>query len=467
VRLDGLPLAIELAGAYLRYRSGASFAGYQELLGESTTSALYQTTFDSFTKHDADIASALVVHEALIEEAPALPDVLRALTWSASAAVSRSLLAALLPKHSPGALRQALDNGVSIRLLRRVPDADRYAIHRLVAEVRREQVEPPIDWLLATARRLADWFEERRNEFDQLEAYEADLDHLDEWTRRVEPHDPALAARLMWLQAYPPYHRGQPDLILDRLEQARTLFDTSGADDPEFDSHLLHDLSTALWMKGRHPEALPPAEAALAARRSTLGEGHPETARSLANIGTTLHELGRHEEALKKAEAALTLRGKALGGEHPETAHSLASVGAVLHSLGRHEEALERTEAALAARRAALGEGHPDTAHSLAGVGAVLHSLGRHEKAQNRLETAIGYLDESLGESHSVTLDIVGHLAAVYAARKQARRGLLLVKSRMRLADKALPVYAKLRALRADLSRQVPGTRQRPRKRRK
>lgn len=248
--LDGLPLAIELAGAYLRYRPAATYTGYLELFEEGVTSALSRGDFDSFTKHDAYVASALVLHDRLIEDAPALPTILKVLTWSASAAMSRGLLQALLPDVSPADLREALDLGESLRLLRRVPDRDRYAIHRLVAEVRREGEAPAAEWVTAMARRVSLWFKERRIEFGELEAYEADLDHLDEWTSRVEPHDQALAAELIWLQAYPPYHRGQHNLILDRLNKARDLFDASGVDDPEFDAHLLHDLSTALAMGG-------------------------------------------------------------------------------------------------------------------------------------------------------------------------------------------------------------------------
>ncbi|CAN5563283.1 hypothetical protein BH23BAC4_BH23BAC4_05390 [soil metagenome] len=256
-RLDGLPLAIELAGAYLRYRPAATYTGYLEMFEEGATRALSRGDLDSFTQHDADVASALVLHDRLIEDAPALPTVLKVLTWSASAAMSRSLLQAILPDVSPADLREALDLGESLRLLRSVPDTDRYAIHRLVAEVRREGEAPAADWVAEVARRVAEWFKERRNEFRELEAYEADLDHLDEWTTRVEPHDQSLAARLMWLQAYPPFHRGQPDLILDRLKKARDLFDASNVNDPELDAHLLHDFSTALGMGGAsQPSAL-------------------------------------------------------------------------------------------------------------------------------------------------------------------------------------------------------------------
>ena len=182
-RLDGLPLALELAGAYLQHRN-IPFEDYHALLDRNLPEVLANRLLTSFTKHDADLASTLAVHEHILEEAPALQDVLRVFTWSASSAMSVSLMRAILLDHSDLDIQQALDLGEALRLLTLVPGTRRYAIHRLVAEVRRAQDMPSSEWTLAAAQRVAAWFRERRSDFESLGAYELDFDHLDAWGER-------------------------------------------------------------------------------------------------------------------------------------------------------------------------------------------------------------------------------------------------------------------------------------------
>jgi len=400
-RLDGLPLALELAGAYLQHR-GTSFEHYHGLLETSLTEALENDLLASFTKHDADLASALTVHESIVEAHPALREVLDVLTWSASAPMSSSLLQNVLPDLSPVELQKALDLGVTLRLLKRVPE-QRYAIHRLVAEVRRAQTVPGNEWKQTTARRVADWFRGRRDDFTSLGAYELNLAHLNTWNERVREIDPKLAAECIWLQAYPAYHRGQAAMAEERVRMARAVSGAPAEGYEELEAHLKNDHGTTLNLLGRYEEALAFKEQALTIRRAALGEEHPDTAASLNNVGYTLGALGRHEEALEFQEQALAIRRAALGEKHPDTAASLSNVGSTLAELGRYEEALAFQKQALTIRRAALGEEHPDTATSLNNVGSTLGALGRHEEALEFMQKALAIYSAALGEEHPGT----------------------------------------------------------------
>ncbi|MFF0042192.1 tetratricopeptide repeat protein, partial [Streptomyces mirabilis] len=81
----------------------------------------------------------------------------------------------------------------------------------------------------------------------------------------------------------------------------------------------LGNLASTLSDLGRHPEALPLEERALAITETALGPDHPDTALRLGNLASTLSDLGRHPEALPLEERALAITETALGPDHPTT----------------------------------------------------------------------------------------------------------------------------------------------------
>ncbi|MGW3913040.1 tetratricopeptide repeat protein [Streptomyces sp. NPDC005070] len=91
---------------------------------------------------------------------------------------------------------------------------------------------------------------------------------------------------------------------------------------------------------GRHAEALPLEERALAISEVALGSDHPTTGLRLGNLASTFRDLGRHAEALPLAERALAISEAALGPDHPTTAlrvNNLSAIHAVLEGLTRDE----------------------------------------------------------------------------------------------------------------------------------
>ncbi|MDD2775154.1 MAG: TIR domain-containing protein [Gallionella sp.] len=92
--LSGLPLALELAGAYLARRR-IGWCAYRDLLQADLKQALPKQ-LSSLTKHEADLFKTLRISEQEISEEPLLLQVLDLLTWSGSSPMSVRLMAYLL-----------------------------------------------------------------------------------------------------------------------------------------------------------------------------------------------------------------------------------------------------------------------------------------------------------------------------------------------------------------------------------
>ncbi len=304
---------------------------------------------ESLTFHEADIYSTLKINETLFEEEPLLREVLDLLTWSGSAPMSLSLLCASLGQDKPSGLYGALSLGVALRILQQ-PDGERYAIHRLVREVRREDVplETRRDWVECCGLRLGDWFEAHRQDFRDLPVFEAGLDHLEAWRHNAERLGfTLLEVRMIWLQAYPAYHWGRYGDAKRGIERALALYDQSAQKDAALQAHLLNDLATVTSRMGNNKVALKLVEQALVIRRELYGEDHSDTAMSLANLAMQYSKLSKHDKALELGQQALVIQRKLFGDEHPDTARSLAYVASYLSKLGEHDKALELGQQAL------------------------------------------------------------------------------------------------------------------------
>jgi tetratricopeptide (TPR) repeat protein len=412
--LGGLPLALEMAGAYLLYRP-VQWQDYWELLRNNPKAALPPQRLASFTGHEADLFATLRIQEEVFADEPLLKEILDALTWSGSAAMGSSLLGAVLSVEETNLLG-ALSLGVKLRLLERSAEAHRYSLHRLVRKVRQEDhplTEDP-NWVEEVCRRLGDWFFARRQDFADLATFEAEIDHLQKWREQARQLGSPQASRLTWLLAYPPFHRGQYAESQQWLDQALALFEAEGKSDPELEAWLWSDLGTIASCRRRQKDELEFHERALAVRRKSLGEEHPDIALSLSGIGAYYYDIGDSEKALDLFSRALIIRRKALGGEHPETAASLDYIGDVYQSRGDLDKGLDFYAQALIIRRKAFSDEHPETATSFTKIGGIYFNRGNFDEALDFASQALIIRRKVLGSEHPETAKSLHNIGIVH-----------------------------------------------------
>ncbi|MBI1730461.1 tetratricopeptide repeat protein [Candidatus Acetothermia bacterium] len=425
-KLDGLPLALEIAGAFVRYRQ-LNWTEYAGLLETSLKIALPpQFLKGSFTKHDKDLYSTLKVSEKILEEEPKLAEILNLLTWSGSAPMGFPLMKDLIIHEDEAKLRNALSLGASLRLLQKHPDKESYAIHRLVQEVRREDLplQKNKDWVNEVCKKSADWFQERREEYSELSNFEAEADHLRAWLDHSLELSLDHSCRLMWLQAYPPFHRGQYKDAMDWSKKAEEMYQANNMKDELIKAHLFNDMGVLKSELGDVRGSLEYKEQALRIRLNALGQNHADTAMALSNVGLTYGRLGDHKKELDFEAKALDIRRELLGEKHPDTATSLSNVGVTYGSLGDHKKALEFKEKALEIRRELFGEKHPDTAQSLSNVGSTYGELGDHKKALEYQEKALEIRRELLGEKHPDTATSLSNVGVTYGSLGDHKKAL-------------------------------------------
>ena len=210
-------------------------------------------------------------------------------------------------------------------------------------------------------------------------------------------------------------------------------------------SMLQNNLGSLLQAQGKLDEAEPLLREALDARRTTLGDQHPNTLASINNLGGLLMDQGKLKEAEALGREALEAMRATLGDRHPDTLSSISNLGVLLQDQGKLDEAEALKCDALDARRAMLGDRHPDTLISMGNLGALLYAQGKLDKAEPLMREALESMRATLGDRHPDTLSSVNNLG-----------GLLQDQGKL---NEALPLLCEaLEAKRATLGDQHPDT---------
>lgn len=173
------------------------------------------------------------------------------------------------------------------------------AIRCIVGEVRRAEIplEGRVEWVATICKRIGDWFEGKRKDYLQLTRFESEIDHLKEWQENAARYASVQSSRLMWLQAYPHYHRAQYAAASNYLTDAWRIFEQLESGDRELKANLINDLTVTSGELGTLFSVPEPTEA-LSIRQELFGELHPDVANSLNTLSHWYGGQGDLETAL-------------------------------------------------------------------------------------------------------------------------------------------------------------------------
>ncbi|MGW9043422.1 tetratricopeptide repeat protein [Streptomyces lydicus] len=376
--LDGLPLALQQAGAYLAQTriKPATYLSYLRddpatMLAEPIPGDEEQRTIARLWK---------VTLDTLRDTNPDAEELLRVLAYCAPARLPRDVLADALS--SPVRVDRALGLLAAYSLI--TLTAEDITVHRLLQAVLRSTTPPPADAPAdLTSGSAAHPCDIAVAWLDRTSPAGADVAHWPRW-ERLEPHVVAVAAHQDGLRRRP--HPWLADLL------GRT--------------------GVYLSSRGRLDSALALQEQALRCAETLHGDGHPTTAVHRGNLGVTLNEAGRYAEAERLLRAVLEFAEAEHGHRHPATAGPLGNLAHALAGLARHDKAVHLAEDALEITRAARGEDHLDTALRRSTLMGMLFDVGRYAEAAVHAAQALRATRTVLGEHHPETALRMGNLAA-------------------------------------------------------
>jgi tetratricopeptide (TPR) repeat protein/DNA-binding XRE family transcriptional regulator len=464
--MDGLPLALVQAGAYVE-ETGCSLADYLPLYATHRKDLLARRSRLLLDYSETVATTWSLSFQRVEQQSPAAAELLRFCAFLAPDAIPEELLTrgaaelgavAGAEVSDPFQLNEALEVLRRYSLVRRNGSTHLLSIHRLVQAVLRESMDQQTQraWAERTVRVVNAAFPEADAGISANQQYY--MPHVQECAAIItqyQLHFPE-AARLLYqagvfLHVHGFYPQSQ-SLHERALAIRKQVFE---AEHPAI-AESLNALALLARLKGDYQQAERLHRQALAIRAKTLGPEHPATAFSLNNLGVLYHTQGKYEQAEPLLHQALIIREQSLGPEHLDTLYTFLNLAKLYVEQRKYEQAEQLLQQALATGERVLGPEHPLIAHDLNLLARLSYAQGNHEGAETLWKQALALIEKTLGPEHPATAERLNDLAELYAAQGRYPQAQSLCQRALSICEKRLgPEHPDTIAYRQHLTRIV------------
>jgi tetratricopeptide (TPR) repeat protein len=377
--VDGLPLALDQAGAYI-LETSCSFSAYQEQYNRRRADLL-QRRGKRFIGHEMSVATTFSLALEQVEKIrPMAADILRACSLLYNEAIAEEIFldgATHLYPHliiSPYDWDEAVGTLLDYSLVQRNTEERTLNMHRVVQAVLQDAMQTSEQevWVDRVIKAVKTVF--------------PDADHITRnQCERLLPHALACISRM------PSDKNTSTDL-------ASLLFKTAS---------YLHD-------RARYTEAEPLLQRALSIYEQTLGSNHLLVASLLNNLALLYVEQNQYEQAESLFEKALLIWVDILGDLHPQVADALSNLAFLYFGQGNYKQAELLLQHSLRIYEQTLGPGHHRVATSLSNLATFYSDRSEYEQAELLYRNAQSIWEQTPSSDHPHKASLLYGLACLY-----------------------------------------------------
>jgi tetratricopeptide (TPR) repeat protein len=201
-------------------------------------------------------------------------------------------------------------------------------------------------------------------------------------------------------------------------------------------AEALNNLGRAYQELGKYERAIELKERGLAIKEKKLNENSIELGVSLGDLGGVYMALGNYEKAKDLLERALVIADSHGHDENDDTASILHNLGLLYGNLGYQGKKIKLLERALKIKKKCFGEEHPETASTLEGLGVAYEHLGNSKKAEELLEYALNLYEKNYGKNHLASSQTLMNLGVTYVSLGKYEKAKELLESSLVLKSK-------------------------------
>lgn len=409
--LHGFPLALDLAGAFLK-QTGWDLSHYLQQLSEKANE--YQP-----------IASVLALtFEQLDRLHPANLDLLRLLAFLQPDAIPEGLLThgaieLREPLRSiasnPQILQLHLTHLLNFSLIHYSADRTLLRIHRtvqeiLIADLTTTQCQR---WARLAVHLVNRVFPELQFEtWAECDRYLPQARQCGELIRDYRVSSKKSAQLLERLGAYC-YRRAAYNDAETYLNLALSLHKKRRQKDDPAQAQTLNSLALLYYQQARYEEAERFQQQALVLRERAYGPHHPKTAESLHNLALLYGDTGKDQQAEQLYTRVLDLEEQTKGIHHPDVARTLNNLGLLCFQREDYTQAETHYQRALAIYKHSLPSDHPDLAYTLNNLGGLARKRGDLQQARDFYQQALHIRKQHFGENHPDVAHSYNKLAGI------------------------------------------------------
>jgi tetratricopeptide (TPR) repeat protein len=411
--LDGLPLAIAQAGAYLQ-ECAVGLTTYLRFYEQQWSELMASDQLADAPLQDYPDGSVwttwAISYQAIREKHEATANLL--LLWSfldnkdlwhglfAAACTSSSVAARMLSGWIGDIASSEIRFSGAMQLLRN------YSLVEEVAETRSYATHPVVHQWAHHSQGRYFAMELRRLSLVAVGCTVPDSSIRDYTTlqRRLLPHAQGCSKWIVENEPGCGYRSSEGrNKVVDRDEEQETVL---GA---------IQNLGNLYIDQGKLDEAEQMYERALRGKEEALGPTHTSTLDTVNNLGNLYADQGKLDKAEQMYERALQGKKEAFGPTHTSTLNTVNNLGNLYANQGKLDKAEQMYEQALRGMEEALGPTHTSTLQTVNNLGNLYADQGKLDKAEQMYERALQGKKEALGPTHTSTLNTVNNLGNLYA----------------------------------------------------
>ncbi|HLZ61367.1 MAG TPA: FxSxx-COOH system tetratricopeptide repeat protein, partial [Ktedonosporobacter sp.] len=424
-QLEGFPLALDQAGAYLE-ETGCSLRDYEQRYQSQRAHLLARRGMLAGGGHPQSVMATFWLSCQRVEQAhPAAGELLRLCAYLQAETIPEELvvggaahLGAMLGPVAadPYQLDQAIAALRTFSLVQRDPETRTLSLHRLVQAALQDGMEPCVarQWMERTVCAVNAAFP--RAEFAAWQCCERYLLQAQACYRLIEQATICCpeAARLLheagsYLLQRGRYAESEPFLL-----QALVIREQQYGPDSLEVAITLNHLAWSYWNRGKHEQCEPLYLRALLICEQQVESQRLEWAETLNNLAVLYTSQGRYEEAEALYQRSMGIREQQLGPEHLAVSESLHNLALLYNAQAKFEQAVPLLQRSVSIRERQLGPEHYDVAISLNNLARLFWSQGRYEEAEPLYQESLRIYKQQLGPEHPETASPLNNLAKLY-----------------------------------------------------
>jgi len=450
--MDGLPLALVQAGAYI-VETACSLEDYLDLYKTHHKELLARHSRLMLDYPKTVATTWSLSFQQIEQQSPGAADLLRFCAFLAPDVIPEELLMRGTAEQSANLEVEARDQfklnealGVLLRysLVRREESTHILSIHRLVQTVLKDSMdqETQLAWAERTIQAVNAIFPETSSSISEKQQYfmQNYLPHVQECAAlisRYHLHSHEASQLLSkagdFLYVHGFYHQSQA-LHQQALEIRKLAY---GPEHPTIAESL-----TALAILASNQEDNEQAEQfyiqALIIREKTLGPDNPDTTRSRNNLSVIYRKQGKYEQAEQLLQQALSISEQTLGSEHSDTLNFVINLAKLYSEQHKYEQAEQLLKRALTTSERVLEVGHPLIAYNLNLLAMVSYEQEHYEQAEQLWKQSLAILEKTLGSKHPACAETLNNLAVLYFAQGLYRKAQSFCQKALSISEKML-----------------------------
>ena len=430
VVLDGLPLALDQAGAYIE-ATHCSLSDYLKLFSSYQLRLLDER--GNFMDHPLSVVKTLTLaFERLERDNPAAMELLTACAFLAPEAIPESFFEEGAPHLGPAfealatdslQFQAALKTLLDFSLIQRDATAHLLTVHRLLQTVLRGRLSAMDQnrWMRRVIGAMTHLFPPGKLHTDYWRICERLVSHALACVALSEQGSGYVLERATLMCHVATYLTNRAQMVRAHALYQRAL---EMSEQVLGSGHLrvakmLQGLANLCFDQGKYGEAETYYRRVLRLRERALGPQHLQVSSTLNNLAALYQAQGRYGEAKSLYQRALQISEQALGAEHPKLAYVLNNLALLSVELGRYAEAEPLYLRALQIREQAFGPDDPEAAFPLTNLANLYVELDRYAEAEPLYQRALNLREQTLGADHPQVAYPLQGLADLY--RKQGR----------------------------------------------